>query len=144
MFGRGEGANLTGQAIVLGIEIVALWLVGLYLLGTQWRKMRSAPAAQAPAHGAAVPARVPVPVLGVHTALWISALPALFRRHRRGHRRRHADRQSPYVVACLVVASGSLLAALALGRDRATPGRPRPPATQVPGSQSNRCESMGE
>ncbi len=122
VFGRGEGANLTGQAIVLGIEIVALWLVGLYLLGIQWRKMRSAPAAQAPARTARPFLLVfPFLFLGVHTALWISALPAYF-----GATDGVTDDGTPigslpYVVACLVVASGSLLAALALGRDRATP-----------------------
>lgn len=123
VFGRGEGANLTGQAIVLGVEIAALWLVGLYLLGTQWRKMRAAAAA---AHSPARTARpfllvFPFLFLGVHTALWISALPDYF-----GATDGVTDDGTPigslpYVIACLVVALGSLLAALALGRDRTEP-----------------------
>ena len=84
--------------------------------------MRSAPAAQAPARTARPFLLVfPFLFLGVHTALWISALPAYF-----GATDGVTDDGTPigslpYVVACLVVASGSLLAALALGRDRATP-----------------------
>ncbi|MBD0022479.1 hypothetical protein GII33_10535 [Gordonia pseudamarae] len=117
VFGRGDDANLTGQAIVLGIEILALWLIGLYLLATQWRRVRASGSAARPARSARPFLLVfPLMFLGVHIGLWIAALPAYF-----GAADGITDDGTPvgslpYVIACLVVAVGSLAAALSLGR----------------------------
>ncbi|MEP9394959.1 hypothetical protein ABLE94_22240 [Gordonia sp. VNK1] len=117
VFGR-EHANLTGQTIVLGIEIAGLWVIGGYILVTHWWRHRADHA------GSTLPARTahrflrgfPILYLGVLAVLWIAALPDYF-----GARGGITADGTPtgnlfYVVCCFVVAVASLTAALLRGR----------------------------
>lgn len=108
-FGR-KDANVSGQAVVLAIEIVALWLIGLTLLVRQWRRNRSAPAT-----GGSFLRFFPAAYLIVLGILWLSALPD-FAGAAHGVTRLGTPTGSlPYTVVCFVVAGLSLAATLRPG-----------------------------
>jgi len=75
IFGR-KDANVSAQAVVLTVEIVALWLVGATLLVRQWRRNRRAATTTVAGVGRGSFLRVfPVVYLIVLGILWLSALP---------------------------------------------------------------------
>ena len=114
IFGR-EDPNVTAQAIVLTVEIVALWLIGLTLLIQQWRHNRSAGATlDAEARSARPFLRVfPVAYLVVLALLWCSALPDYFDASNGITESGTPIGNLPYAIACFVLASLSLAAAWA-------------------------------
>uniref|UniRef100_UPI003D930876 hypothetical protein n=1 Tax=Gordonia sp. B7-2 TaxID=3420932 RepID=UPI003D930876 len=115
VFGR-ENANLTGQTIVLGIEIALLWLVGGYILVTHWWRHRRDPSGTAARTARPFLRVFPVLYLAVLAILWITALPDVI-----GASDGVTVNDTPtgnlfYVVCCFVVAGTSLTAALLRGR----------------------------
>jgi hypothetical protein len=69
---RGED-RLGIQRAVLGTELAAVWIVGLYLLADAWRSAR---ADAAPVASPLFAQIYPALYLGVHVVLWVIALPA--------------------------------------------------------------------
>ena len=123
----GDDPNLTAQAIVMTVEIVALWLYGGATLIRQWR--RSEPGVAE----ASLFLRVfPAFYLVVFAVLWTSALPEFF-----GATDGITDSGTPvgnlpYVVLCFALATASLAFALRAGRPRRGP--PRGSQVRRPGS----------
>jgi hypothetical protein len=118
--GRANAA--TAQSVVIAVEIMALWLVGLTLLVQQWRENRRAGADLVSDAKSAYPfLRIfPVAYLVVLAVLWLTALPAHVGAVG-GLTASHTPVGSlRYALTCLVAASLSLAAALTTTR----PGRP--------------------
>lgn len=139
VFGRSDGANLTAQTIVFAAQVFGIWLVGLWLLADQWRRLRRTPgAATAPAREAAGFLRFfPWLFLAVHLVLWGFALPAYLGA---ADGITAADAAPTggtptgnlsYVIGCYLIAAGTLTWALLLAR-RQPVSRPGPAAATTP------------
>ncbi|KZF12628.1 MAG: hypothetical protein WBD41_12870 [Rhodococcus sp. (in: high G+C Gram-positive bacteria)] len=125
LFGRDENANQDAQTIVYWIEMALVWGIGLALLYSQWRRLRSDPMAGVDDARSARPFLIVFPILflGVHVVLWLTALPAFFDAKEGITADNTPIGSLPYVVACLVVAIGVLVVALSRAR-RAADGSP--------------------
>jgi hypothetical protein len=66
--------HLGVQRAVLGAELAAVWIVGLYLLADAWRARRAGEAA--PVASPLFARTYPALYLGVHVVFWLIALPA--------------------------------------------------------------------
>ncbi len=107
----GDDPNVTAQAIVMGVEIVALWLVGGALLIRQWRSNEQAP--PEPDGTASRFLRLfPAAYLVVFAVLWGTALPDYFGATDGLTEAGTAVGSLPYVVLCFALATVSLVFAL--------------------------------
>ncbi|MFG2004418.1 hypothetical protein ACGFNU_35225 [Spirillospora sp. NPDC048911] len=105
---RGEDQLGTQQA-VLGTELAALWIVGLYLLADAWRAVRADPPRVAsPLFAQTYPALY----LGVHIVLWLIALPAYLTATDGVTTQGTPTGSLWYVVLCTVTAAAFVVAAL--------------------------------
>ncbi|WP_149261962.1 hypothetical protein [Actinomadura sp. K4S16] len=66
--------HLGAQRAVLGVELAAVWIAGLYLLAEAWRASRAREAA--PVASPLFARTYPALYLGVHVVFWLVALPA--------------------------------------------------------------------
>jgi hypothetical protein len=124
VFGRGPDANQDAQLVVYLIEMVLIWAIGLYVLYTQWRRLRAEPELGAAQARSAFPFVV---VFGplfliVHLTLWIYALPAFLDAKDGITADVTPIGNLPYVIACFVVATVALNVALAVALARGRRG----------------------
>ena len=111
----GDDPNVTAQAIVMTVEIVALWLFGGAMLIQQWRANQQSdpdPDPDPDAVSARFLRRFPAAYLVVFAVLWCTALPDYF-----GANDGRTDDgppvgSLPYVVLCFALATTSLIFAL--------------------------------
>jgi hypothetical protein len=122
LFG-GADPNFTAQAIVLTIEIVALWLLAGTVLLRQWRENhRTEPEPDPDARRFL--RLFPVAYLVVFAVLWCAALPDYFAAEDGTTETGAPVGNLPYVVLCFALATTSLVLALRSLRPGPRPASP--------------------
>ncbi|MGO4257074.1 DUF7802 domain-containing protein [Marmoricola sp. RAF53] len=116
VFGR-EHANVSAKAVVLTVEIVALWVAGTALLWREWRAGR-------PSSGAHEPRTpfswFPLAYLVVLGVLWVGSLPAFLDAVDGRTDDGTMTGNLPYVLACFVAATLVLVGSRTLTASPAT------------------------
>ncbi|MFB4314989.1 hypothetical protein [Actinomadura sp. 21ATH] len=115
---RGEG-QLGIQRAILGAELLAVWLAGLYLLADAWRARRAG--AVEPMASPLFVRVYPAAYLGVHVILWLGALPAYFAATGGVTEQGTPVGSLWYAALCAAAAAGLLAAAIRATAARAAP-----------------------
>ena len=105
----GDNPNTTGQAIVLGIELALLWVVGGTILVRQWLDQPIPTESQPVDAFVRIYPAVYLVVLGI---LWVSALPAFIGAHDGRTLDGTPIGNGPYTLLCFVASVACVAAAL--------------------------------
>ncbi|TDC58727.1 hypothetical protein E1281_00060 [Actinomadura sp. KC345] len=112
---RGED-RLGIQRAILGAELAAVWIVGLFLLVDAWRAVRADTVT--PVASPLFARTYPALYLGVHVVLWLIALPAYFAATNGVTEQGTPTGSLWYAALCTVAATGFILVALRATRAR--------------------------